>query len=515
MTSFSRRQFICSGVASLGLLTMNPFEVVFAEGKKILRSRLEEDFQILDPAFMLGGDEQAALYVLFPKLAELDFSQGTVAWRPSEYVNSLRYLDDKHIEFELKSGFQWTGGYGELTAEDVKYSFERMKNSDYEAQWKSLNRVDITGRYSGTIVLDYAYGPLVLESLSMGVGCIVCKQAVEQLPEKKFELSIPASCGPYVLSTHVIKQKAIFTRNPDWAGKKPYFDEIQCIVVEDSNSAELAFEADELDITRVDSKKIPFYQKSSSGVQLTIAGHLNHGWMGMNTQHPKLSNADVRKAIQCGIDVERILKVVYKGVTERAYGIIPPGIIGRRTSCGYKYDPKESKSLLKKAGVDQLALDLVVLNSNREMLLTAQMIQSDMKALGISIKILPLDPGPYWELGDESAGDAWKNSQLWLMNFGGTVDPSGYFQWFVKDQIGKWNWERWSSEEFDKLYAQGASEADADKRGDIYIRMQEIMEDTGAYVWLNHEPEAFIYNSSIQPAIDVEGVYIFASTHKS
>lgn len=514
MTSFTRRQFICSGVLGLGLLTMNPFEIVRADGKRILRSRLEEDFQVLDPAFMLGGDEQTALYALFPKLAELDFSQENVAWKPSEYVNHVRYIDDKHIEFELKKGFQWTDGYGELTAEDVKYSFERMKTSDYAAQWSALNRVDVTGKYSGTIVLDYAYGPLALESLSMGVGCIVCKNAVEKLPEKRFTLAIPASCGPYILSTHVTKQRAIFTRNPDWPGEKPYFDEIHCIVVEDSNSAELAFEAGELDITRIDSKKIPYYQKPSAGVKLKIAGQLNHGWMGMNTQHPKLKDINVRKAIQRGINTEQILKIVYKNVTQRAYGIIPPGIIGRRTFSGYGFNPEESRQLLKKAGIDQLALDLVVLNSNREMLLAAQMIQSDLKALGITIKILPLDPGPYWELGDESAGEAWKDSQLWLMNFGGTVDPSGYFQWFVKDQIGQWNWERWSSDEFDKLYAQGASETDAKKREAIYFRMQEIMEDTGAYVWLNHEPEAFIYNSSIKPVIDAEGVYILALTEK-
>jgi peptide/nickel transport system substrate-binding protein len=32
------------------------------------------------------------------------------------------------------------------------------------------------------------------------------------------------------------------------------------------------------------------------------------------------------------------------------------------------------------------------------------------------------------------------------------------------------------------------------------MRMQEIMEETGAYVWINHEPEVYAHRTSI--AID-------------
>jgi peptide/nickel transport system substrate-binding protein len=349
----------------------------------------------------------------------------------------------------------------------------------------------------------------------MGVGSIVCKAAVEKTEEKKFSLTVPASCGPYVISEHIPKQRVIFSRNPEWTGPMPDFDEIQCIVVEDSNAAELAFEAGELDIIRIESSSIPRYRDNPpADTKLKIAGHLNHSWIGMNTEHPKLGDIRVRKAIQRAIDIEKIQNVVYKGVTETAHGVIPPGIIGRRAESGYQYDLDEARALLKEAGIQDLALDIVTLNKNRQHLLAAQIIQSNLKEVGITVKILPLDPGPYWSLGREKKGDAWKDSQMWIMAFGGTVDPSGYFQWFVKDQIGNWNWERWTLEEFDELYKQGVAESDPQKRAEIYIRMQEIMEDTGAYVWLNHDPEAFIHKSSIEPAIDPEGVYLFPSTRK-
>ena len=42
---------------------------------------------------------------------------------------------------------------GELTAEDVKYSLERMLKSDWSARFPTMDHVDVKDKYSGTIVL--------------------------------------------------------------------------------------------------------------------------------------------------------------------------------------------------------------------------------------------------------------------------------------------------------------------------------------------------------------------------
>jgi len=84
------------------------------------------------------------------------------------------------------------------------------------------------------------------------------------------------------------------------------------------------------------------------------------------------------------------------------------------------------------------------------------------------------------------------------MRYGTAPDPYEATQWFVSGQVGIWNWERWTSEEFDALYEQGILETDDDKRAEIYLRMQDIMEETGAYVWVNHEPEAYVHAETIE-----------------
>ena len=131
----------------------------------------------------------------------------------------------------------------------------------------------------------------------------------------------------------------------------------------------------------------------------------------------------------------------------------------------------------------------------------AQIIQANLAEVGVDVEVVPMDAGPFWNLGLESEGDDWKDLQLWIMQYGDSPDPSQMVQWYVSSQVGVWNWERWKSDEFDKLFAEGLVETDNDKRNAIYIRMQEIMEDTGAYVWLMFPTKIVLFKDDLAPSI--------------
>ena len=164
---------------------------------------------------------------------------------------------------------------------------------------------------------------------------------------------------------------------------------------------------------------------------------------------------------------------------------------------------------MRDAGVSGLELTLNTLNDQTRML-AAQIVQSNLGDVGVDVKVVPLESGPWWSLGQESKGDAWKDAELWMMRYGSGADPYEPFQWFRREQVGIWNWERWSDDEFEALYEQGVSEVDPAKRETIYLRMQEIMEETGAYVWLTHEPEIFVHRDTVDPWIDIFGNEWFA-----
>src|SRR5262249_38626898 len=140
-------------------------------------------------------------------------------------------------------------------------------------------------------------------------------------------------------------------------------------------------------------------------------------WMGMNTQNPKLTDIRVRKAIQRAVDVDAVIAGAYGGDAPKAHGVIPLGLVRHRDASKYSYNPDEAKDLLKQAGVSGLKLSLVALNAEAEQVAAAQVIQGNLADVGIEVKVVPTDSGPFWNLGLESKGEAWKTLELWIMRY--------------------------------------------------------------------------------------------------
>ena len=85
--------------------------------------RLTIDIINLDPPFLPGTSEEIVDFGIF---------EGLITYKPGtwEVVNQLAETfepsaDGLQFAFKLKEGIQFHGGYGELTAEDVKFSYER------------------------------------------------------------------------------------------------------------------------------------------------------------------------------------------------------------------------------------------------------------------------------------------------------------------------------------------------------------------------------------------------------
>ncbi len=491
--SLSRRKFMQAAAfaGTAGFTGLYPGISFAMEGKELV-VRFNRDADSLDPGFYVGGHPNNDInWCCMPALAHYS----DAGWTPSPFVESLNVVDATNIDFTLKKGLMWSNGYGELTSEDVAYSYDRMKTSEWKGDYSAYDRVDIKDRYSGTIVLSQAFSPFMNTTLASGTGVVICKAATEAAGGK-FTMEVPATCGPYVFDW-TQGQSVVLTRNPEWTGEAPFFDKITARIVTEDETSALAFEAGELDCAQVSSNALARYRKElPANSALTTAGALQYMWLGMNTNHPKLQDIRVRKAIQRAVDQDSIIQGAYAGTAEPSFGVVCPGLVGRRTSAGYSYNPDEARQLMAEAGVSGLDLTLRTLN-NQERILASTIIQANLAEIGINVTVIPLDSGPFWEMGQESKGDTWKDLEIWLMRYGSGPDPFEPMQWFVRDQVGVWNWERWSSDEFEDLYAKGISEVDPVARESIYFRMQEIMEDTGAYVWLTHEPEVFIHRSDI------------------
>ncbi len=196
--TLSRRSFLATGTAigALGFVGLTPTELQ-AAGETTLRLRLDGDNKILDPGYMIGGTEIEAQKQCLPFLAEYNRDGDTFTWEPTYFVTKLELRDPTHIDFELTEGLVWSDGYGPLMASDVKFSFERMKGTDWSGYFDAFDHVDVTGDRTGTIVLNKPFAPFFMVTLCHGPGAIVCEKAVTDAGGK-FTTQFPAICGPYI-----------------------------------------------------------------------------------------------------------------------------------------------------------------------------------------------------------------------------------------------------------------------------------------------------------------------------
>ncbi len=502
-------------IAAIAVLGIKPDQVHSAEGD-LLKCRMGADIQVLDPSFMIGGSETSIQFACLPRLAiPVKNEQGQWGWEPSEYVEKITQDDPTHISFTLKPGFMWSGGLGEVSAEDVKFSFERMLQGDWRTRWPTLILVEVKDKYSGVIVLKSPFAATFLIGVASESGTILPKVAVKKLKDQRFTTELPGQCGPYNMVEWTPKQKVVLKANPEWKGTKPAFPEVHFINVDETSTAELAFEVGEIHITGIRPQTVQRYQKQMpAGAKLENVPGPYYTWIGMNTEHPKLKDIRVRKAIQRAIDVKSILDAAYDGSAPQAHGVIPIGVLGNRTQSKYSYNPDEARKLLDEAGVKDLTLEFKTL-SEAYRVTAAQIVHQNLADVGIKVEIIPLDSGPFWNLGLEAKGDEWKDLQIWWMQYRSSPDPSDPIQWFIKSQVGIWNWERWSDPKFEELWVKGLAETDNNKREDIYLRMQEIMEDTGAYVWITWDLLFYVHSDKIVPKFDTGGELVVEQFKKA
>jgi len=459
-----------------------------AEEPKILRVNIGWDIASVDPAFITSTGEAQVGEMIFP---------GLVVHDPvtHEMVNDLAERievseDGLEISFKLKEGIMWQRGYGEVTADDVKYSFERMIDEElggwYFDDWATLDHVEVTGTYEGTIILNDLHAALWTSTLPEYSGKIVPKAYIEEVGYEAFGTD-PVGVGPYLFDEWVPLERIVLKRDPDYYGKASYYDEIRLLMIEDTQAAEAALEAGEIDFTFIDLTSVERFE-ADPDFKVTVLPTLGFEWIGMNIENPKLQDINVRQAIRYAIDVPGILQVAYDGLVDQSKTLIPPGVLGYWEDAPvYERDVELAKEYMAKAGLESLDLRMDYDSTVPAYGYVAEVAKANLAEIGINLEINPVESAAFWELG---MGDEGINMELFVIGYVMYPDPTWASMWFVCDQIGVWNWMRWCSEEYDALHYQSNNSRDPAERQRIHEEMEQIWNDGVHTIWLTHGRQA-------------------------
>ncbi|MDX6552812.1 MAG: hypothetical protein QOH74_1300, partial [Gaiellales bacterium] len=241
-----------------------------------------------DPARWTVAGDQWALQCIYEGL--VTFKPGT-----NEVANVLAKsftpsADGLRYDFELKPGIQFQGGYGEVTAEDVKFSYERIAGitdpdflSPESPDWASLQEVEVTGTYTGTIVLKEYFAPLMNSVLPVSSGYVVSQKAALERGDK-FQTQ-PIGTGPYELTKYAPGQLATLTKFAEYSkassdvAPEPEWKQID-IVLSATQTGDVALSAGDVQLATLPLDAVD--RMSSGKTAVAEAPTLDYVWLNMN-----------------------------------------------------------------------------------------------------------------------------------------------------------------------------------------------------------------------------------------
>jgi peptide/nickel transport system substrate-binding protein len=404
-------------------------------------------------------------------------------------------VDGTKWEFKLKKGVTFQDG-APFNAEAVKATFDRLLDpktgSPSRAKFAMINEVKIIDDNTVQFVLKYPY-PL-LSILASQEGSIISPKALKESPQTLAQH--PVGTGPFVFEAWKSGQEISLTKNVNYWGKKAKIDRVVFKIVPEDATRMAMLETGEAQInnqvpvTEIDrinaSDKIGLYRTDGLAVE----------YLGFNVTKKPLDDVRVRRAISHAIERASIIKGVYNNVGTLANSAMSPKVFGYSKNVKpYDYDLNEAKKLLKEAGYEK-GLSLTLLTSDRkERVNMAEVIQSQLKGIGIDVKVQVSEYGAYID----SLGKGQFDMQIG--GWGNATGDGDYNQYnlFHSASIGPaGNNFRYSNPVVDKTIEAARQETDETKRKQLYEKAMKTELEDAVYVPIRNYENLAAYNKKIE-----------------
>jgi len=440
----------------------------------------KDDVATLDPAIGYDWQNWSMIKSLFDGL--MDYVPGTTTLRPGLAESYALSEDGLTYTFKLRPGVKFHNGR-EMTAEDVKYSLDRVTNPATQSPgagfFGSIAGYDAAGEggLSGVKVID----PLTVEItlsrpdatflhvMALNFASVVPKEAVDAAGDDFGKQ--PVGTGAYKLAEWTLGQRLVFEKNADyWRAGVPYLDSIVFEVGQEPVVALLRLQNGEVDVPGDGIPPAKFQEVMADPAQaerVVVGGQLHTGYITLNVTTPPFDKVEVRKAVNMAINKDRIVQII-NGRAVPATQPLPPSMPGYTAGyAGFAYDVEGAKKLLADAGLAEgFETDLYVMNTDPNPRI-AQAIQQDLAAIGIKANIQSLAQANVIEAG--GAGTApmiWSGGMAWIADF---PDPSNFYGPILGCSgavEGGWNWSKFCDAALDAKATEADSMADPAKVAD-------------------------------------------------
>lgn len=437
------------------------------------------DFQIYNEFTTLGITEH-----IYNTLVSFD-DNGIIQ---PDLASDFKYLSPTKILFTIKKGIKFHNG-DILTSDDVIFSLNRMLSNP--GGKVLIDEIKSVSQPESDKVLIELKKPSAsfLGKLTLPIAGILNKKYVESGNNIGTH---PMGTGPYMFekwNSDTINLKSF----KEYFKGAPKNGGIIFKVIPENSSRVMALEADDVDIIYPVSPIDFSIIESNPKLQLVLEKGVTTDYLGFNVQKDGLNNKNIRKAIKLAIDKQGILDAVFLGKGSIAKSPISSSIPGSYQDPNENRDIEAAKQIVKQYG-KKLNFKIWTSENNLRIQM-AQIIQSNLKEIGIDSKIEIVEWGTFLKKTSEGEHDIYLST--WIL--GVTDIDTIVSKLFLTDSIGlEGNKSFYSNKELDKKIKEAREINDPNKRKELYKQIQETLFEDNPVIPLIYRVDGIGINRRIK-----------------
>ncbi|HEY4485539.1 MAG TPA: peptide-binding protein [Nitrospiria bacterium] len=410
--------------------------------------------------------------------------------------------DCRRVTFKLRKGVKWQDGR-EFTAEDVLFTYRRAIDpkvaTPYSGDFERVEKIEAPDPY--TIRVSYKE-PFAPGLASWGMG-IIPKHLLENQDLNTAEFNRkPVGTGPYKMKEWVTGQKIVLSANDAYFEGRPKVSEYVYRIIPDNATIFLELKAGGLDYMGLSplqyrrQTETAYFKQYFNKFRYPGFGYT---YLGYNLLDPRFKDRRIRQAIAHAVNRKSVIDGVMFGVGRPADQPVPPESWAYNPEVPkFEYDPAKARALLAEAGWKDTDNDglldkdgqpfrftIITNQGNDERAKTAEIIQQNLKQVGIAVEIRILE----WQAFLHQFVDK-KQFDAVILGWSLGRDPDSYDIWHSsKIKEGQFNFVSYSNPEVDRLLIEGRKSCDPKARKKIYTRIHALIAEDQPYTFLYY-PDA-------------------------
>jgi oligopeptide transport system substrate-binding protein len=490
------------------------------EGFSVFRYNESAGIQSLDPLASSRVENIWGIAQVFNSLLETDTMLNpqpclALRWSCDSSRTLWQFKLRNDVFFHDDACFPGSKGR-RMTATDVAFSLQRLAAEDSPGQWvmQAVKRdqngrliINVIGEDSLQIFLSKPFSPF-LSLLANPYCSVVPHEAIEKYGEQFGQH--PVGTGPYKMAFWAEGEKLVLRKTDNYFQSYPKRpDAIAISFLKDRQAAFLEFMRGKFDfISGIDGsfkdeildEEGKLKASYSEKIRMVRRPYLKTDYLGfrLDILPPAYRDKRVRQAMSHAIRREAMIKYLRRGIGIPAVnGFLPQGSKGFHSDFQSRQEDRgKVQKLLTEAGFPHgkglPEISLLTSAANQEL---AEFLQHDWAEAGIPVKV---EIAPSAVNAERTGkGQAMLFRKSWVADYS---DDENFYLLFVGSNTAPAgpNYSGIQDERIDKLYSLALGENEPQKRKEIYLSIEKILDEEMPVIPLYYDEAVFFVHRNVQ-----------------